>query len=69
MREEGRTGRGDSEWEKERRVFFKDREMEIEEVKKDRREGEGWFRELKIRDKEIQRKERWKKTEDSRYSK
>lgn len=68
MREEVWTGRGDSEWEKERRVFFEDRGVQIEEVKRDEKEGEGWFGELESKDREIQRKERWEKIEDSRYS-
>lgn len=49
MREEVWTGREDSEWKKERKVFFEDRGMQIEEVERGRRsgrEGEGWFGEL-----------------------
>lgn len=41
MREEVWTGRRDSEWKKERRIFFEDRGMQIEEVERGGREGEG----------------------------
>jgi len=43
--------------------------MEIEEVERRRGEGEGWFGELEGKDKEKQRKERWGKIRESRYSK
>lgn len=46
MREEVWTGRGHTEWKKERRVFFEDRGMQIEEMERGGREGEGWFGEL-----------------------
>jgi len=41
----------------------------MEEVERRRGEGEGWYGELEGNDKEKQRKERWGKIRDSRYSK
>lgn len=71
MREEVWTGRGESEWKKERRVFFEDTDV-------NRRSGKRWKggrgmvwgtgESLPYPYREIQRKERWEKIEDSRYS-
>ncbi|KMQ86940.1 hypothetical protein RF55_13934, partial [Lasius niger] len=52
-----------------RRKFFEDKGIKIEEAERRRGEGEIWFGELVARDREEQRKERWKKIGESKYNK
>lgn len=54
MKERFREGKVDSNWKK--RKFFKNRELQIEEVEKKREKQEEWYDEMKCTDKERQRK-------------
>jgi len=67
MRERCRKGKVGSDWEEERGKFFMERGMEVREVERRRTEGELWFGELIIKDKEKQREEREQKIRESRY--
>ncbi|KMQ91217.1 hypothetical protein RF55_8945 [Lasius niger] len=69
MRERWKEGKTGSSWEMGRRKFFEDKGIKIEEVERRRGEGEMWFGELLARDREEQRKERWKKIGESKYNK
>lgn len=68
MKIRGRAGRVGSRWKEERREFFEERGVGIEEVEARRERGGEWFKELEERDKERQRRERWKEIEDSKYN-
>lgn len=48
----------ESNWEEERRNFFEDRELKLEELERRRREGEEWCSELVREDKKIDRREK-----------
>lgn len=52
IKERCRKKRAGSEWEIERRNFFRNRGIEIKEVEGNRRGDNGWFDELEKRDKE-----------------
>lgn len=54
-----------SRWKEERRKFFKDTDVELEEVERRRI---GWFGKVVREDREIQRKERWKMINKSQYN-
>lgn len=55
----------ESRWEEERRKFFKDTDVELEEVERRRM---GWFGKVVREDREIRRKERWKMINKSQYN-
>lgn len=61
LKKKDRVGRVESSWEEERRKFFKNREVKLEEVKRRRMEDKAWFSEVMKEDKEVQRKERWER--------
>lgn len=46
MKERTRQGKASSDWENERKMFFEDRELELEEVKRRREEGDLSYREI-----------------------
>lgn len=59
LKERVRKGKDLSKWEKERKNFFKGREMGIREVEERRNEENNWFEELEKR--HNQKRERWLK--------
>lgn len=66
-KEERRIGEDwGSDWEEERRRFFEDRGLKLEELESRKRE---WCTELMRAGKEIDRKERWRRIIDSTYNK
>lgn len=70
MRERASEGKGNSDWEEERKNFFEDREWDMREVERRRREGKMWFgviRELIRKNREKQREERIQKIGESRF--
>lgn len=58
-RRQDRFGRG-------KRVNNLDRKLGIAEMKRSREEGEAWFRKVVQADRNRQRKERWKRINESR---
>lgn len=68
VRDRGRERKGTSEWERERREFWEEKGLGLEEVKR-RREGGGLeFGEIIRKDKESQGVERWEKIGKSSYN-
>lgn len=61
MKERNRRGMIGSRWENERKEFFEERGVRIEEVEEMREVEEDWF-------KERQRRERWEKIGESNYN-
>jgi len=68
MRERNRRGEVRSAWEIERKEFFEERNMRIEEVEDRMGEESEWFNDLMKKDKEKQEEERWEKIRESRYN-
>lgn len=58
-----------SEWEKERKKFFEDREFKIEEIEEGRERGEGGFEKVMEKEKERQKIERWDMIRNLSYNK
>jgi len=69
MRKRGRKGRVMAGWEEERRHFFEERGVSIEEVEGREIENGEWIWELAKRDRERQREERGRWIRESRYNK
>jgi hypothetical protein len=67
MRGRYKEDKADSEWKKERRRFFEEREWDVREVERRRMKGDLWFGELTKRDREKQREERAQKIGSSKY--
>lgn len=64
-----REGKVKSEWERERRKFFEDREEQIEQVERKREQGEARYEEWEKRDRQRERKiDKWKKIRESKYN-
>lgn len=68
MKERCRGSKVFSEWEVERKEFFEGRGIRVEEVEKWRDGGTGWFRELKEREKNLQKEKKWEKIRKSKYN-
>lgn len=68
MKERSRRGMIRSRWENERKEFFEERGVRIQEVEEMREVEKDWFKELEKRDKERQRRERWEKIGESNYN-
>jgi len=55
-------------WKRERKQFFKDRGIRIQEWERQRMEGDRKYKELEERKKVRQREKRWKRIRKSRFS-
>lgn len=61
MKERSIEGTVGLDWEEERRRFFENRELQLEELKRKRREREEWCNKLVREGREIYRRERWRR--------
>ena len=68
MKERAEKNRKLSKWEKERKVFFEERDLWKEGIAWKREEGMMEFSIIDRKEKERQRKERWEKIRDSRHN-
>lgn len=62
MEELKKRSREGSEWERERRLYFEEREMKVEEVERRKENGEVWEEDIIKERRERNRRERWKKS-------
>jgi len=71
--EEMRVRRGEgkelSGWEKEREAYGEEKGVSMRTWEREGEEGIGGFGEIENKEREVQRRERWEKIEDSRYNK
>jgi len=56
-------------WEKERREYFKDRGIKLEEMERKKEDGELRWEDIESRGKRRQRDERWERINNSEYNK
>lgn len=68
MKERSKKGKVGSEWEEERRSYFEDRGLKLEELETKRKNGEEWCEDLVKKGKEMDRGERWKRIRNSKYN-
>lgn len=69
MNKRGRREKIGTRWEEEKRKFFRDRGLELDNLDKWREKNEGGFEELVRRDKEMQRTEILEKIRESQFNK
>lgn len=69
IKERGRKGKEISNWEKERKTFFEDRGVGLEELEKKREEEEARYDKIWERDKVAEREKRWERIRNSEYNK
>lgn len=68
VRKRGKKGKEMGGWEGERRKFFENRGVKVEEMEKRREEGRDWFEEVVKEKKRKQREERWERIRESSYN-
>lgn len=68
MKERVAKGKEISGWEEEKRTFFESKEVRLDEVVEEGKEAGEWFAGLERKDVEDQKRERWRKINESRYN-
>lgn len=68
IRKKSKDGKTGPIWEEERKSYFEDRELRIEELDKRKELGEEWSAEVVRIGKEKDRREKWEKISILRYN-
>lgn len=68
MKKRVAKGKEISGWEEEKRTFFESKEVRLDEVVEEGKEAGEWFAGLERKDVEDQKRERWRKINESRYN-